>query len=147
MNKNAIRLFCLAIIATAMTSCASYLKTAPLMGITNNSINTYAAADIDYESVQKVSAEVNTQTFLGISLIKNGNKTLKSTTRYRGIGKRESQALYIAKEKSGADIILEPEFESEKHSWLFGAYRTSKTVVKGWGVKVKGIKEDKHNAN
>lgn len=144
---NYVKLSCVAVIAAAMASCASYQKTAPLMGIVNNNINTYAAADIDYESAEKVTAEVETKTVLGIPLIKNGNKTLKSSTRYRGIGKREAQALYLAKTKSGADIILEPEFEKEKHSWFFGAYKTSKTVVKGWGVKVKGIKEDKHTAN
>lgn len=147
MRKNIVRGICAVAVAAAMTSCASYQKTAPLMGVTNNSINTYAAADIDYESAQRVTAEINTQTIFGIPLIKNGNRTLKSTTRYRNIGKREAQALYLAKEQSGADIILEPEFEKEKHSWFFGAFKKSKTIVKGWGVKVKGIKEDKHNAN
>ena len=38
----------------------------------------------------------------------------------------------------------EPEFEMEKHSWFFGAYTKTSTKVKGWGLKVNGIKEDKH---
>ena len=63
-----------------------------------------------------------------------------------GMSYTQDESYYIldAKENSGVDIILEPEFESERHSWFFGAYRTSKTKVKGWGVNVKGIKEDKH---
>ncbi len=110
-----------------------------------SSLNTYVEADIDYSSAKKVEATVNTRTLLGIiQLERNGNKTLRSANRYKGLTKRQSQALYRAKENSGFDIILEPEFESEKHCWFFGAYRTSKTKVKGWGVNVKGIKEDTH---
>lgn len=110
-----------------------------------SNLNTYVEAEIDYASAKKVEATVNTATLLGfIQLERNGNKTLRSANRYKGLTKRQSQALYRAKENSGVDIILEPEFESERHSWFFGAYRTSKTKVKGWGVNVKGIKEDKH---
>lgn len=37
-----------------------------------------------------------------------------------------------------------PEFEKENHSWFLGVYKTSVTKVKGWGVNMNGIKEDKH---
>lgn len=110
----------------------------------DNRINTYVEADLDYAGVKKVEGVVETKTFLGIPLIRNGNKTLKSTSRYGRLNKRESQALYRAKESSGVDIILEPEFETEKHSYFFGAFKRSKTTVTGWGLNIKGIKEDKH---
>ena len=55
-----------------------------------------------------------------------------------------AQFLYRAKENANVDIILEPEFETEKHSWFLGLYRTSSTKVKGWGVNIKGIKYDQH---
>lgn len=115
------------------------------MGLGNNNINTYVEADLDYANAKKVQGSVNTATLFGIiQLERNGNKTLKSTNRYKGLTKRESQALYRAKENAEVDIILEPEFECEKHSWFFGAYKTSSTRVKGWGVNIKGIREDKH---
>lgn len=132
-----------AICAIAFTSCASLQKTAPTMGITSTSLNTYAAADIDYESAKRVEGTVETKTIFGISMIRNGNKTLKSTTRYRGFSKREQQAMFRAKEQGNVDLILEPQFEIEKHSWFFGLVKSSITTVKGWGVKIKGIKEDK----
>ena len=114
------------------------------MSLGNNNINTYVEADLDYANAKKVEGIVNTATLFGfIALERNGNKLLKSANRYKGLSKRESQALYRAKENSQVDVILEPEFESEKHSWFFGAYKTSVTKVKGWGVNIKGIKEDK----
>lgn len=122
-------------------SCASYRTTAPLQAISSNEISTYAEADIDYASAKKVSATIETSHIFGIPTISNGNKTLKSSNRYGGLSKREAQALYKAKKDSGFDMILDPEFEVEKHSWFFGAVRNSKTTVTGWGVKIKGIKD------
>ena len=136
---------CAGLFAVSFTSCASYVKDAPIMGIGGNSINTYVAADLDYANAKKVQASVNTATLFGfIQLERNGNKLLKNVNRYKGLTKAERQALYRAKENADVDIILDPEFESEKHSWFFGLYRTSSTKVKGWGVNMKGIKEDTH---
>lgn len=127
------------------TSCASYQKSAPIMGVSSNNINTYVAADLDYAGAKKVEGVVDTKTLFGfIQLTRNGNKTLKSTNRYRGLDKREAQALYRAKENAKVDIILDPEFEKESHSYFFGAYKKTHTKVKGWGVNIKGVKEDPH---
>ena len=129
--------------AMLLASCASYQKTAPIMGVQSNNINTYVAADLDYANAKKVEATLNKKTVLWfIPLVRNGNKTFKSSNRYSSLSKTESQALYLAKQNSGVDIILEPEFEKEKHSWFFGIFETSSTKVKGWGINVKGIKED-----
>ena len=125
------------------SSCASYRETAPILSV-NGGVSTYAEADIDYASAKRVSATIETQHVFGISTISNGNKQLKSANRYKSLSKREAQALYKAKKLSGADLILDPEFESEKHSYFFGAYRNSITKLTGRAVKIKGIKEDKH---
>lgn len=136
-----VNCLCLACLALCLSSCAAYQQTSPIIGYDHNYIATNVSADLDLENAQKVEATVETGTLLGfISLKKNGHKYLKSSTYYRGVGQRESQALYKAKEKSGADIILSPEFASEKHSWFFGAYKTTKTKVTGWGVTVNGLK-------
>ena len=131
------------LLVLSFTSCASYQKEAAIMTLGDNNINTYVEADLDYENAKKVQGSVNTATLFGcIQLERNGNKMLKSANRYKGLSKREAQALYRAKENADVDIILEPEFEIEKHSWFFGVYRTSSTKVKGWGVNIKGIKKD-----
>lgn len=123
--------------------CASYQKTAPVMGIRDASINTYVAADLDYENAQRVEGIVDTRTVLWfIPLVRNGNKTLESATYGRTLSHDKKQALYRAKESSGVDIILDPQFEIETHRWFFGIYKTKRVKVTGWGVNVKGIKED-----
>lgn len=128
----------------SLGSCATYTTDAALMSIRNNSINTYVDADLDYNNAKRVSAEVETKTILGfIQLNRNGNKQLTNLNRYKYLNKAERQALYRAKENGNVDIILEPEFTTEKHSWFFGLYKTGKTSVKGWGVNMKGIKEGK----
>ena len=133
------------LLASCLTSCATYQKEAALMSIGSNKINTYVEADLDYAGAKKVQGSVNTATLFGfIQLKRNGNKLLKSINRYKGLTKPESQALYRAKESTNVDVILEPEFEKETHSWFFGAYRTTSTKVEGWGVNIKGIKEDQH---
>lgn len=141
--KNLVKLLVVAIVAVSFASCATYQKQAPIMGINGNCINTYVAADLDYKNAKKVEGRIENKRVFGfISLTRNGNKTLKSTNRYRGISKTEAQALYRAKELNNVDIILEPEFEKETHSWFFGAYTTETVIVKGWGINIKGIKED-----
>ena len=140
-----IKAICAGLLVASFTSCASYQKEAAIMSIGGNNINTYVAADLDYANAKKVQATVNTRTLLGfIQLERNGNKTLKSVNRYKWLTKREAQALYRAKENADVDVILEPEFEKETHRWFFGLYKTTSTKVKGWGVNIKGIKEDNH---
>lgn len=133
--------FIAACAAALLSSCASYQQTAPVMAIGGNNIITNVAAELDYKSVKRIEGTVETQTLFGFNLVRNANKTLKNNNRYRGLNKRESQALYKAKTEAGVDIILEPEFETEKHSWFLGAYKTSKTKVKGWGVNIRRFKE------
>ena len=145
MKKSIMSMMGTAVVALSLSSCASYQKEAIVMGIGGNKINTYVSADLDYAGAKKVSATVNTRTALGfIQLERNGNKLFSSSNYYKGLSKVERQALYRAKENANVDIILDPEFETEKHSWFFGAYKTKTTKVTGWGINIKGIKEDKN---
>lgn len=118
------------------------------MGVQSNSINTYVAADLDYANAKKVSGEIEKKTlFFIIDLKRNGNKQLLNSNRYKGLSKTKRQALYRAKENSNVDIIMEPEFKTETHNYLFGLFRTQKVTVEGWGVNMKGIKEDQKKMN
>lgn len=141
--KNIKNILAAGLFAMLSASCAHYTTDAPIMGIANNSINTYVQADIDYKGAKKVSGEVETKILFGVfRLSRNGDKQLTNLNRYRALTKMERQALYRAKENNNVDIIMEPEFSTEKHSWFFGAYKTRKVSVEGWGVNMKGIKED-----
>lgn len=133
--------FAVAIAIISFSSCASYTTTAPMQRISDNAISTYAEADIDYSSAKRVTATIETGSVFGIATVTNENKQLKSSNHYGHLTKREAQALYKAKKENDVDLILDPEFESEKHRFFFGAIRNGKTTVTGWGVKVKGIKD------
>jgi len=138
------KMLCLAALTVSFfCSCASYRTSAPIQGISSDGISTYAEADIDYSTAKKVTATIETASVFGISTISNGNKTLRSSNHYRGLTKREAQALYKAKKDYDVDMILDPEFVYEKHRFFFGLIKNGKTTVTGWGVKVKGIKDSR----
>ncbi len=126
-------IFCL-----ALASCSSYRSTAPIMGITNNSIETSAVANIDYSTAKRVEGFAEETVVLGIFHTSNtGNKELRNSNRYGGLGKMERRALYQAKKNGDVDVILEPEFEYEHHNNFFST--NTKVWVRGWGVKMHGV--------
>ena len=125
-----------------LSSCATYKKDAAVFAIGGNSINTYISAELDYDNAKPIEAVIETTHVLGLDLKFNKNKKFVSSNRYKGLNKRESQALYKAIEENNVDIVVEPRFEVETHSWFLGIIRTSKIKVKGWGLNIKRIKED-----
>ncbi len=141
-----LKFLLVAFMALMFTGCAKYTTDGAVMGLAGNTLNTYAAADLDYKNAKKITASVETKTVLGfIPLVRNGSKLFTSVNRYKGLSKAERQALYRAKVNNDVDIIIEPEFAKESHSFLFGLFKTTKVTVTGWGVNMKGIKEDKNN--
>ncbi len=135
----------IALAGIMMASCASYEKSGPVMGVQSNNVNTYIAADFDYSNAKRVEGAVKSKTLFGIfQLVKNGKRYYTASNHYRGLSKSEQQALYRAKETGNVDVIMEPNFETESHSYLFGLLRTAKTKVSAWGLNYKGLKEDPH---
>ncbi|MBQ8270365.1 MAG: hypothetical protein IJZ22_04055 [Bacteroidaceae bacterium] len=135
--------FCLiALVALMFTGCAKYSTDGVLMGMAGNTINTYVAADLDYKNAKRVTATVEDRRIFFIPLLRNGNKQFVNINRYKGLNKAQRQALYRAKVNNDVDIIMEPEFSTESHSYFFGAFKSRKVTVTGWGVNMKGIKED-----
>lgn len=142
MKKSVFFILCSVVLM--LTSCATYKRENPIMGIGGNNINTYITAELDYENAKPIEAYVEQKTLFGINLIFNRNKTAVSSNRYKGLTKSQGQALYKAIENADVDIVVEPRFETETHKWFFGLYKTSKVKVKGWGLKIKRIKEDRN---
>ena len=132
-----------AMAALALSSCASYKTSAPVLPVTGT-VATHVAADIDYSSAKRVQGSVQDRRLFWIIPLNFNKETLlySSSPYFRWLSTPERMALYRAKENNQVDMILDPEIDSEKHSWFFGIYRTSKTTAKGWGVTLKGLKED-----
>ena len=47
--------------------------------------------------------------------------------------------MYNALEKGGYDMLISPQYITEKHSYLFGLIKTYEVTVKGYGAKIKRI--------
>lgn len=132
-----------ALSAMMMTSCATYQKSGPIMGVQSTNVNTYVAADFDYANAKRIEGEVTQKTLLGfIPLVRNGKRYYTPSNKYRGLSVVEQQALYRAKETGAVDVVMEPNFESEKHVYCFGLFKKSTTKVTAWGLNYKGLKED-----
>ncbi|SEN31811.1 hypothetical protein SAMN04487902_11192 [Prevotella sp. ne3005] len=124
-----------------LSSCAFYTQTAPVAGLDPNGIKVNVVADLDMENAKTVTATVKTKKVLWfINLVYNERKYIHSP-RYRGFSESEGLALYRAKNEADVDVILDPEFESEKHSWFFGIYKTRTTTLRGLGVNIKGYQK------
>ena len=113
-----------------------------MLAIGANCVNTYIKAELDYQNARPIEAEINIRKFLGMNLVYNEDKRFVSSNRYKGFGKYESQALYKAIEENDVDIVIEPRFETDTHCWLFGIFKQCNIKVKGWGMNIKGFKED-----
>lgn len=133
--------FLIGIALLTLSSCAYYSQTAPISGLDPNGIKVNVVADLDMENAKTVTATVKTKKLFGfINLVHNERKNIRSP-RYRGFSEAEGLALYRAKNEADVDVILEPEFESEKHSWFLGIYKTRTTTLRGLGVNIKGYQK------
>lgn len=124
-----------------LASCASYQQTASMAGY-DPTIKTNVVADLDMNNTKPVTATIKTKTlFWVIPLVLNGHKYTKTGNGYRYMNLREQQALYKATKDANVDLILNPEFTSESHSYFFGIFKKTSTTVKGTGVNVKGLRQ------
>lgn len=123
----------LGLLMALMSSCNSYNTAAPVFGYDQNCIKTNVTAELDITNIKEKYKKIETRVLFGIIQFKHNNdhRYLKSSSRYRSLTKSESQLLYKAKQNSSADIIFDLEFTSEKHSWFFGSYKTTKITVDG----------------
>jgi hypothetical protein len=90
--------------------------------------------DNKYSDVKGINIHDGTNLFSGIfSLLKSFNRTEKV----------KSAAVYNAIKDSDADIIINPQFETEIHQILFGLIKTYKVKVKTYDGKIKELYQEK----
>ena len=121
-----------------LMSCASYNQTAPVVSY-QGTLTNLVKPILDLSSGRNISGtEATTSIFC---FIIGGSKKTLSSDNYRGLTPYESRAMYKALSASGYDMILNPQFYTESHSYFFGVYRTKEVKVTGFGVKIKGYEE------
>ena len=115
----------------AFSSCASYRTSAPIVGYDSYGIRADVQAELDPASLKDVSVTMKKNyIFWIIPMNFSKDKTLLSANHYpiasnpfSLIGDLQGKALYKAKINNSADLILNPEFEIERHSWFLGFLR------------------------
>lgn len=138
-----VNYFMIGMALLTLSSCAYYSQTAPITGIDPKGVKVNVVADLDLDNAKTVTATVKEKTVLWfIPIVINKQKYLRSP-RYRGVSELEGLALYRAKNDAGVDVILDPEFEYERHCWFLGIYKTRDITVRGLGVNVKGYLKEK----
>ena len=124
----------------AVASCTTVKQSAPVMGIGGNNIVTSVKANIDYQNIKKIKGSATTNRILWLfTYTVNGSKKLSTNNRYKGLTPTESIALFRAKNTADVDIVLEPQFEEEVKSYLFGIYKRTNVNVTGWGANIKNF--------
>lgn len=129
-------------LAAMFTGCASYHQTGDVVN-SDIVIKSHVNMVLDLENAKPVSATVKRNTAFGISST-NYRTTLDDGTSAvfgSGMSKLKKRALAKAKIEGNVDVILEPEYTTESHSYFFGLFKKKICTVKGYGVNVKGFKE------
>ncbi len=127
-------------VAVMLTSCASYTQTGSVVE-SDIDVESNVEMVLDLQNAKKVSATVKRNTVFGFSttdyktVLDDGTSAL-----FGGKAKIKKQALAKAKIESNVDVILEPEYTTESHSYFFGLIKNKICTVKGYGVNIKGFK-------
>ncbi len=136
-----ISLFVVALFAIMLTSCASYQQTGAVEE-SCISMSTDLEMVLDLDNVVPVTATVKTTKNFGFkssdykTVLDDGTSSL-----FGGTSTIKRRALAKAKEAAGVDVILEPQYKIEKHSYFFGLFGSETCTVTGFGAKVKGFKK------
>ncbi len=145
--KNYLFILLCAVTAYALSSCAVYRDTTPIVGYNSYGIKADVTAELDPTSIKDVTITMKRNYILWfIPLQRNKNKILLSSNHYpigrpySSIGELQGMALYKAKVNNNADLILDPQFEIEHHSYFFGFYRKNEVRLNAKTVNVKEIK-------
>ena len=121
-----------------LMSCANYNQTAPVLSY-QGTLTDLVKPVLDLSSGKDISATESTESICGLTF--GGSKKTFSSDNYRGLTKYESRAMYKVLTESGYDMIINPQFYTESHCYLFGFYQTKQVKVTGFGVKIKGYEE------
>lgn len=148
--KNVIKFMAFAAVVLFMASCSSYTKTgvvSPLVGTTVNAES--LKADIDFNQ-QKITGESKLTYLFGFIKLSGGNKLYEDGTtksvKLPFVGSKMSRAkkaaMYDALDGTDYDLVANPQYKNEVHSYLFGLIKNYKSTVNGYGGKIKKIYQE-----
>ena len=159
-------LICSTTLSVFMSSCASSGLTGQAALLDHTIVKPdQIKANFDFNLKQKRVGEAKATYFLGLIKLQGDNKysdvkglnigaeqsgilgtatrIINSTPLGSKIEKVKSAAVYNAIKESDADLIVNPQFETETNPILFGLFKTYKVKVKTYEAKIKEIYQEK----
>jgi hypothetical protein len=107
-------------------------------------------AEMDFNLEQKSTGKASAWYVLWFWKVSGDNKFAEvkgSETRSSLFGGRiarvKSAAIYNALGKADYDLLVNPQYDSEIKSYLFGLIKGYKVNVKGYGAKIKNLYQEK----
>jgi hypothetical protein len=145
-----------------MSSCSSYGLTGQAAPLAYTDIKPdQIKANFDFNLKEKRIGEAKATYLLGLIRLSGSNKYsdvrgINVQTGPRAVAilgglftsfnkaeKVKSAAVYNAIKDSDADLIVNPQFETETNSFLFGLLKTYKAKVKTYDAKIKELYQEK----
>lgn len=132
-------------LALCVCSCATLSKTANIAdGVNSDIIINPITANVDLETASAVSGESKSVYFF-IFRLKGDNKFVETPDKKSFWGRREEKcrnaAVYNALDLMKYDVLVQPKYTSEIHSYLFGLIKSYKIFVDGYGAKIQNLKQ------
>lgn len=145
-----VKFLMFAVVAVALASCSSSRDTGKIADFSKIKAQTdVVRGDLDLNVANKVEG-VATCWYVGPIRVSGDNKTYEDLSNSQSDalfgffgGKKasivERTALCNAMQGTDYDVVVNPTYQSEKHSWFFGLVRKQKCKAKGFGAKFKNL--------
>lgn len=130
-----------------MSSCSSTSKSGIIAPMDARMVpSKEIKADLDLDGETQVTGNSTMWYFLGFR-VTGGNKYFENLYEKRSLlggrtSKAQSCAMYDALEKGDYDMIVNPQYINETHSFLFGLIKRYDVLVKGYGAKIKKVYQE-----
>ncbi len=138
----------LLLLVVFVSSCASVSKTGYAAPFTKTEVHTdILKADLDIDK-NRVEASASSTYLFGMWRISGDNKFteaenagLQNSVFGGRVDRVKSAAMYKALQKTNADMLITPKYDTETKSYIFGLIKTYNVKVSGYNAKIKDLQQ------
>jgi len=132
-------------VALFATSCNTVSKTGHIAPLAYTEVQPNPIkAELDFNVAQKSTGKATAVYILGCKIAGDRKfaevKGLEAKSIFGGrVAKIKTAAIYNALDKTDYDMLINPQYDSEIKTYLFGAFKSYNVDVKGYGAKIKDL--------
>ena len=137
----------LGVMVVLMSSCASTSRTGVIAPMEAEVIPVKEIkADIDLNGNQQVTGNAKQWYVAGIR-VSGGNTYFENLSEKRSMfggrtSKAQASAMYDALQDGGYDMLVNPQYVNNIHSYFFGLVKRYDVTVKDYGAKIKSVHQE-----